>query len=63
MDIQFIGNYREQNQGFVGSVYGWGGCCPSIRARDYKEPILILVEVNDGDKRAIRNDKKIWKQK
>lgn len=25
MDIQFLGNYREQNQGFVGSVYGWGG--------------------------------------
>ena len=24
MDIQFIGNYREQNQGFGGSVYGWG---------------------------------------
>lgn len=25
MDIKFLGNYRNQNQGFCGSVYGRGG--------------------------------------
>lgn len=42
MDIKFLGNYRNQNQGFCGSVYSQEGCCPGLRARDYKEPILIL---------------------
>lgn len=24
-EIVFVGNMRNQNQGLVGSVYGWGG--------------------------------------
>ena len=61
MEIEFLGNYRNQNQGFCGSVYGWGGCCPAIRARDYKDPILVL-EVTDEKRRSNRNDKDIWQQ-
>ena len=41
-DIDFIGNYKSQNQGFSGSVYGTKGVSPCVRARDYKEPITIM---------------------
>ena len=43
-DIIFIGNYREQNQGFSGSVYSPCGLSPTIRARDYKEPIQVCIK-------------------
>lgn len=62
MEIKFLGNYRNQNQGFCGSVYSRGGCCPGLRARDYKEPVLIL-EVVDGQRKSNRNDKEIRQQK
>ena len=61
MDIHFIGNYRGQNQGFCGSVYGWGGCAPTIRARDDKEPVLILVEVTDEQQRTYANMRDCFK--
>lgn len=38
-----------------------GGCCPGLRARDYKEPVLIL-EVVDGQRKSNRNDKEIRQQ-
>lgn len=59
MEIEFLGNYRNQNQGFCGSVYGWG--CLPIRARDHKDPILIL-EATDEKRRSNRNDKDIRQQ-
>ena len=61
MDIIFIGNYRNQNQGFRGSVYGTGGVSPVIRAADYKEPVMIL-EVIDEQRRSNRDDKEVWEQ-
>lgn len=30
-------------------VYSWGGCCPCIRARDFKDPKKILVIDDDGN--------------
>ena len=42
--IRYIGNYRQQNQGFCGSVYSPYGLSPTIRARDYKEPIQVCVK-------------------
>lgn len=42
----FIGNYKETAQGFVGSVYSPKGVSPTVRARDYKDPIKICVESN-----------------
>ena len=60
MDIIFLGNYRGKNQGLCGSVYSWGGCCPELRARDYKEPVMIL-EVKDGQKQTDRSDTDVRK--
>lgn len=59
MEIEFIGNYRQQNQGFCGSVYGSGGVSPGLRARDYKEPILVLIKVDNGQRKTNRNDKEV----
>lgn len=42
--IKFLGNTRGQNQGLVGSVYSGGGCCPALRSRDYKDPLMVLVK-------------------
>lgn len=61
MEIKFLGNYRNQNQGLRGSVYGWGGCCPAIRSNDYKEPIAI-VEVFNGKRKSNRDDKEVREQ-
>lgn len=38
-----------------------GGCCPGLRARDYKEPVLIL-EVKDGKSKSNRDDKEVREQ-
>lgn len=38
-----------------------GGCCPGLRARDYKEPVLIL-EVKDGERKSNRDDKEVREQ-
>lgn len=62
-EIQNIGNYRGQNMGLRGSVYGWGGCCPTLRSNDYKDPVSILViERKNGQRKTNRNDKGIWQQ-
>ena len=29
------------------SVYGWGGVCPTLKARDYKDAVKIMIEVNE----------------
>lgn len=42
-------------------VYSGGGISPTIRQRDYKGPIKVLV--NYGQRESIRNDKEIWEQK
>ena len=44
MDIVFLGFMGNQNKniGYSGSVYSSDGISPTIRARDYKEPIVIL---------------------
>lgn len=42
-------------------VIGGGGICPTIRARDYKGAIKVLIE--NGQEQSIRNDKEVWKQK
>ena len=44
VNILFVGNIRQQNQGLVGSVYYYLGVSPTLRARDYKDPLLILIE-------------------
>lgn len=44
VNILFVGNIRQQNQGLVGSVYHFLGISPTLRARDYKDPLLILVK-------------------
>lgn len=41
-EILFVGNIRQKNQDFTGSVYSKNGLCPTIRARDYKEPVLVV---------------------
>lgn len=33
MDIVNIGNYRGQNMGLRGSVYGWGGVFPDTSVK------------------------------
>ena len=43
-DIVFYGNWRKQNQGLNGSVYGGGGISPTILARDYKDAKIVLVK-------------------
>ena len=42
----FLGNYKNTAQGFVGSVYSPCGVSPTIRARDYKDPLKICVKSN-----------------
>ena len=46
-DILFMGNIRQQNQGLTGSVYNNLGICPTLRARDYKDPVLVFIENED----------------
>lgn len=29
-------------------VYSGGGICPTLKARDYKGPVAVLVEVKSG---------------
>jgi hypothetical protein len=43
-EIDYLGNLRggQKPQGYSGSVYKSSGVSPSVLARDYKEPILIL---------------------
>jgi len=60
MDIEFLGNCRGKPQGYTGSVYGRGGCSPTILARDYKDPVLIL-EVMDGTRKPSRENQYIRK--
>jgi hypothetical protein len=38
MEIEFLGNYRNQNQGFCGSVYGWGGVARLYEQETTKTP-------------------------
>ena len=42
--INYVGNIRggQAPQGYAGSVYQTEGLAPTVLARDYKEPILIL---------------------
>ena len=42
-------------------VFDRGGCCPGLRATDYKDPPKIL-EVKDEQRESNRNDKEIWEQ-
>ena len=62
MEIAYLGNYKGQNQGLRGSVYSGGGCCPTIRTTDYKDPIAILIKVGNGTREPNRNDKEVWEQ-
>lgn len=46
-----LGNIRKGTQKMKdpssGRVYSGGGICPTILARDYKEPKLILEVIHD----------------
>ena len=59
-----VGNIRNTGLSslFVGSVYGWGGCSPSIVSRIYKSPYLILVKESNEQGKSDRNDKEVWEQ-
>lgn len=42
-ELLCVGNVKGKPLGKFGSVYHSKGICPTIRSRDYKDPILVLV--------------------
>ncbi len=42
-ELLCVGNVKGKPLGKFGSVYHSEGICPTIRSRDYKDPISVVV--------------------
>lgn len=50
-ELMCVGEVKPKNNDKTHSqnfVYHWGGICPTLCAKDYKDPKRVLVVVNDG---------------
>lgn len=59
-EIVYLGNYLGYGTGYDGNVYGGGGIAPTLKARDYKGAIKVLIE--NEQRESIRNDNEIRQQ-